>query len=305
MKRTTKTIMAFLTAMTITSGTMGVTAYAEESNKSISVTDSKSESLYKYAELKAMSDEELLNVYYKNDTKTTRVKNSGSWIDMMSPEFGSECKSLDEFCVNLAYMVLNSEYDGTGETGIDLVIFTESSTSKYIPGKTEKAINELFEGAEGFKVLTPAYLKETGSFGSNRCIVRADDKKFSMCSAEDFKSEEIRKSIAENSDLRDIAVAYICASQLGFIAQNQKGLYSSGEEQPAQNIATLKGDADLNGEVSLSDVVVIAQYNLNHESFPLKNEVAEANADMNGDGVVDGLDTSSLIENQLGKKDIE
>ena len=31
------------------------------------------------------------------------------------------------------------------------------------------------------------------------------------------------------------------------------------------------------------------------------NEVAFANADMNSDGKVDGLDTSALIENQLGK----
>ena len=32
------------------------------------------------------------------------------------------------------------------------------------------------------------------------------------------------------------------------------------------------------------------------------NDTAYANADMNGDGKVDGLDTSALIEDQLGKK---
>ena len=65
---------------------------------------------------------------------------------------------------------------------------------------------------------------------------------------------------------------------------------------------TLKGDADLNGVVDLADLTTVAKYNLNNESYPLANDTAYANADMNGDGVVDGLDTSALIENQLGKK---
>ena len=64
---------------------------------------------------------------------------------------------------------------------------------------------------------------------------------------------------------------------------------------------TLKGDADLSGEVDLADLTTVAKFNLSNEAYPLKNEVAEANADMNDDGKVDGLDTSALIENQLGK----
>ena len=60
--------------------------------------------------------------------------------------------------------------------------------------------------------------------------------------------------------------------------------------------ATIKGDADLNGEVSLSDVTTVVKYNLNRESFPLKNETAEANADVNSDNKIDMLDSSKLIE---------
>ena len=71
-------------------------------------------------------------------------------------------------------------------------------------------------------------------------------------------------------------------------------------EVPIETTATFRGDADLNGEVSLSDVIVVAKYNLSNEAYPLKNETAEANADMNSDGKVDGLDTSALIEINLG-----
>ena len=63
----------------------------------------------------------------------------------------------------------------------------------------------------------------------------------------------------------------------------------------------LKGDADLNGVVDLADLTAIAKYNLSSSSYPLENDTALANADMNGDGKVDGLDVSRLIEQQLGK----
>ena len=65
--------------------------------------------------------------------------------------------------------------------------------------------------------------------------------------------------------------------------------------------ATLIGDADVSGDVGLSDVVAVTKFNLSSESYPLKNETAKANADMNKDSVINGLDTSALIENQLGK----
>ena len=66
--------------------------------------------------------------------------------------------------------------------------------------------------------------------------------------------------------------------------------------------ATLKGDADLNGTVDLADLTTIAKYNLSSSSYPLANETAFANADVNDDGKVDGIDVSMLIETQLGKE---
>ncbi len=68
------------------------------------------------------------------------------------------------------------------------------------------------------------------------------------------------------------------------------------------SIKTIKGDADLNGEVGIADVVIVSKHNINSTAYPLANETAEANADMNNDNVVDGLDTSALVEYNLGKK---
>ena len=65
--------------------------------------------------------------------------------------------------------------------------------------------------------------------------------------------------------------------------------------------ATLRGDADVSGDVGISDVVAVAKFLLSSSSYPLKNDTAKANADMNRDSVINGLDTSALIENQLGK----
>ena len=68
---------------------------------------------------------------------------------------------------------------------------------------------------------------------------------------------------------------------------------------PDETIAepTLRGDADMNGMVDLADLVAVSKHVLNRTAFPLKNS---ANADMNGDGVIDGVDISALIEEQLG-----
>ena len=67
-------------------------------------------------------------------------------------------------------------------------------------------------------------------------------------------------------------------------------------------LAILIGDADLNGSVELSDVTAIAKFELNNEAYPLKNETAYANADMNDDKDINQLDVSILIETQLGRK---
>ena len=67
------------------------------------------------------------------------------------------------------------------------------------------------------------------------------------------------------------------------------------------NPAPLKGDVDLDGEVSLSDVTAVTKYNLNNSAYPLSNETAYSNADMNDDGKVDVIDVSALIEVNLGR----
>ena len=74
------------------------------------------------------------------------------------------------------------------------------------------------------------------------------------------------------------------------------------ETKVAEHRATLKGDADVNGTVDLADLTTVAKYTLSSSSYPLKNDTAYANADMNGDGKVDGLDISALIEDQLGRR---
>ena len=79
---------------------------------------------------------------------------------------------------------------------------------------------------------------------------------------------------------------------------------TAGETIPSdETIAkpTLRGDADLNGITELADLVTVSKHVLNKSAFPLKNKVAEANADMNGDKTIDVLDVSELTEDQLGK----
>ena len=71
---------------------------------------------------------------------------------------------------------------------------------------------------------------------------------------------------------------------------------------PIWEKVTLKGDADLDGIVSLSDVIAVSKYSLSHNLYPLKNDVAYVNADMNQDGDINAVDTSALIEINLGKK---
>ena len=78
----------------------------------------------------------------------------------------------------------------------------------------------------------------------------------------------------------------------------QQGDISEEKEQ----VTALKGDADLNGEIGIADVIKVSKHNINSTAYPLANETAEANADMNNDNVVDGLDASALVEYNLGKK---
>ena len=79
---------------------------------------------------------------------------------------------------------------------------------------------------------------------------------------------------------------------------------SSGNYDTIENrtiYTNLLGDADLNGEVGLSDLVAVSKYNINCTAYSLANETALANADVNNDGKVDSLDETKLIEYNLRK----
>ncbi len=55
------------------------------------------------------------------------------------------------------------------------------------------------------------------------------------------------------------------------------------------SVSKVVGDADLNGSISISDIMLILQYSANSQRYPLDSD-ALANADVNGDGVVDSKD---------------
>ena len=66
------------------------------------------------------------------------------------------------------------------------------------------------------------------------------------------------------------------------------------------------GDIDLNGTVELADVTCLAKHLLNPSSNPLGEDPVSAQraklqADLNGDGKVDSVDLSKIIEFNLGK----
>ena len=105
----------------------------------------------------------------------------------------------------------------------------------------------------------------------------------------------------DDSIIRLYQLASIWAEQNPIVYQVSFQRPGGGMSGTSEDKA-LKGDANLDGRVDLADLTTVAKYNLNNEAYPLANDTAYTNADMNGDGVVDGLDTSALIENQPGKK---
>lgn len=59
------------------------------------------------------------------------------------------------------------------------------------------------------------------------------------------------------------------------------------------------GDVNCDGSVGLADAIAFARYNLNEELYPLKNEVAYANADVNHDNQLNESDLELLNEFNL------
>ena len=82
---------------------------------------------------------------------------------------------------------------------------------------------------------------------------------------------------------------------------------AASKTTPPENIYVVYGDADVNDKVDLADVTYLAKHLLSPVSNPLGDadkgtaERAKRSADVNGDGIVDILDLSRLIEYNLGK----
>jgi len=69
-------------------------------------------------------------------------------------------------------------------------------------------------------------------------------------------------------------------------------------EAPTVNIGTPSkiGDVNCDGDIATADLIELAKYTVNAASYPLKNEVANANADINSDKKIDSLDVQKLVE---------
>jgi hypothetical protein len=346
MKRTTKTIMAFLTAMTMTAGAMGVTAYAEETTTAVSQTAETEKSAtgltyeiddpdYK-AEIDSFYDyvpcENLvlkcLNMLMEDD-HIHREPYEEKWyykhVYVDTPDFEIEHRSPSEMSTIKAYTA--QSFQITAEQGrADDIEDKEGKVRKFnnidiywtilIADRNDINTEEM-----------NAFMKEQGLIGhvihanpaSNEYALHFDDN--------NFTTEDVLKAIIalnEKYSVIPATVAYEYGNyDLYYDSEYKGGLNSknitayntSAEWQPTtesketaeavvadKSVATLKGDADLNGEVSLTDIVAVSKNNLSDEAYPLANDTAYENADMNNDSKVNGLDTSPLIENQLGNK---
>ena len=68
-----------------------------------------------------------------------------------------------------------------------------------------------------------------------------------------------------------------------------------------EDIVFSSGDVNFDGISDLTDIVLVSKYILSKVSYPLENEVAFVNADINQDDKLDSVDLTSMIEKQLGK----
>jgi len=208
--------------------------------------------------------------------------------------------------------------------------FHESDVSyggiPYKAGVVESRIEELFGDTVEYRIYSPAYMSREEL---NEKYMNYTDQISIVFPTYRSKSREEVEAITDETIMEYAKINY-CLHQIGPFHMMAFGtiggingslLYEQaakdvvGESEiddtteetamtPTENtvVATLKGDADLNGEIGIADVVIVSKHNINSTAYPLANETAEANADMNNDNVVDGLDTSALVEYNLGKK---
>ena len=367
--KTAKTIMAFLTAMTMTAGAMGVTAYAEETTTAVSEAAETEKSAtgltyeindpdYK-AEIDALYDyvpcEELvlkcLNIYMDNDALHKEPREEKWYYKHVyadTPDFEIEHRSPSEMSTVNAYTAQSLRITAEQGKAADI----EEKEGKVRKFNTIDIYWSILvaenEGLDTDEI--NAYMKEQGLISH---VVYVNPNQFALhFDDNDFTTEDVLKAIAVLNEKYGIipgAVAYEYGNYDLYYDSEYKGnlndkiftAYNTSEEwQPATEskedtaavatekitepaivaentsstdvqtaetqaaiadkvVATLKGDADLNGEVSLSDIVVVSKNTLSDEAYPLKNEIAFANADMNDDTKVNAVDTSALIEDQL------
>ena len=324
MKRTTKTIMAFLTAMTMTAGAMGVTAYAEEQlidaskegiridvldpDRYINLTDEQREALKSYSQFREDSKEKSDNIFSMADLYTYRQGNELFQRYVKIDDYIGQNK-IDALClihgygdnledyIHIDYITDNGKEDveaflSENDISTDRVEIKEMERSQkceYIALNKVNQFIKLNELSCRIRPLVPTDNSATAYDGGINVLYDAqheDDKK------------TVEEYITEHGYDKELPVSYTLAEPDDLILKNNDVKFL---EENVVN-ATMKGDADLNDEVNLADLTTVAKYNLSSSSYPLENKTAFANADMNDDGVVDGLDTSILIEQQLGKK---
>ena len=289
--KTFKTTMAFLTAMTMAAGAMGVTAYANDTVVEQSLSDGNTELGLvlntKGTEMKQYLLDNGINETTADSTIELYLEGLKSRIERgIANADGSEnnektAKYYKTMCMNVA------------------------KTEMYLADeKAEYSDNEAAE-----------YFSENGIDGDDNLKMTTlflDGCKKILMSIESLPENvnvTVDPTISYTNKIGDSSDLNALQEEL---AQYDKTLdadaYNDGKivildlTTDTSNNATLKGDADVNGEVGLSDVVAVSKHNINSTAYPLANETAEANADMNNDNVVDGLDTSALVEYNLGKK---
>ena len=359
--RKIKTIMAVLTAMTMTMGAMSVTAYAEEANTAVAAETSSEKLL-----------DENSGLYY------TKADDNGDGVydhAVISPEFYNPWADYVEYPYELAYTPkiddrnkensyhFNTNYEGLTSIvipdeieGLPVTEIAEGAFARcknledvVFPSGITEIPNSVFYGSRKIKNVTISDgVTAIGAAAFYDCVSLEDitipegvkvikNGAFAHCIS--LKKVTLPESVATIEEaafqlcdgLTDITIKNpecdiddtyrtICANgrddmknsvfyygrihgYSGSTAQSYAEKYGySFEAIDVTDGELLKGDANLDSKVSLTDVIVLSKHDLNDAVYPLANETAEDNADMNGDGKVNGLDTSALIEDQLGKK---
>jgi hypothetical protein len=372
MSKKTKTIMAFLTAMTMTAGAMGVTAYAEETTTMISQTaeteksatgltyeiddpDYKAEidSLYDYVPyedlvlkcLNMLMDNDCLHKepreekwYYKHvyiDDQDFEIEhNAPTEIDTIkaftakSLEITAEQGKADDIeardgkvrkfnSIDIYWSILVADKAGLDKDEINAYMKEQGLISHVVnvsPTQfalhfdddnftTEDVLKAIAVLNEKYGIIPGTVANEHGCYDLyydseyTGNLTRKSIKSYNT-SVEwqpDTESKEATSAIETEKVTAPTVVDENTSSTEVHTAETQAAIADKAT-------ATLKGDADLNGEVSLTDIVVVSKNTLSDEAYPLKNDIAFANADMNDDTKVDAVDTSALIEDQLHRE---